>query len=252
VGPYASFLAALVRRYGPRGSFWKTAPAPAVPVRTWQIWNEPNIRPFWPRQPFERRYVALLKAAHDAIKRLDRGATVVLAGLPNYSWTALKKIYAVPGARRLFDVVAVHPYTKTPQRVITILRFVRSVMDAAGDSRKPLVADEVSWPSSLGKTVHNTGYDFATTEAGQARNIGRLLPLLARDRASLRLSGFYYYTWASQERRNGLAFDFAGLLKFASGRFLAKPALRAFKTGALALEHCRRKGATATVCLQPS
>jgi hypothetical protein len=238
-GPYARFVAALASRYGPNGTFWQGFSGPVVPVRMWQIWNEPNIAPFWPRQPFARRYVALLKAAHDALKKVDPGAKVILAGLPNYSWRSLQRIYAIPGARRLFDVVAVHPYTKTPQGVITILSFVRQVMNLAGDSNKPIVADEVSWPSSLGKTVHNTGYDFATTEAGQARNIGKLLPMLAQKRRSLRLQGFYYYTWVSAERRNGLAFDFAGLLKVVNGRLIPKPALNAFTRAALAIEGCQ-------------
>ncbi len=239
-GPYARFLAALVRRYGPNGTFWQNN-TPKLPLRMWQIWNEPNLRPFWPQQPWVQRYVGLLKAAHDAIKRADPGARVILGGLPNYSWRSLQRIYAIRGARRLFDVVAVHPYTRTPAGVITILSFVRQVMNQSGDSRKPIVADEVSWPSSLGKTVHNNGYDFATTEAGQARNLSQLLPLLGRYRTSLHLMGFYWYTWASSERRNGLAFDFAGLLKYtpANFQFTPKPALDAFTKAALALEGCR-------------
>jgi hypothetical protein len=245
-GPYARFLAALVQRYGPNGTFWQSN-TPVLPVRMWQIWNEPNLKPFWPLQPWVQRYVTLLKAAHDAIKRLDPGAKVILGGLPNYSWKSLQKIYAIPGARRLFDVVAVHPYTRSPKGVITILSFVRQVMNREGDPRKPIVADEVSWPSSLGKTVHNTGYDFATTEAGQARNISRLLPLLGRYRTRLHLMGFYWYTWASTEQINGLAFDFAGLLKYIPDgfQFIPKPALTAFTNASLALEGCQP---STTIC----
>jgi hypothetical protein len=245
-GPYARFLAALVDRYGPNGTFWLSN-TPVLPVRMWRIWNEPNLLPFWPKQPWAQRYVGLLKAAHDAIKRVDPGARVILGGLPNYSWTSLQKIYAIRGARRLFDVVAVHPYTKQPKGVITILSFVRAVMNRSGDGRKPIVADEVSWPSSLGKTVHNVGYDFATTEAGQARNIAQLLPMLAKHRTTLRLQGFYWYTWASTEHINGLAFDFAGLLKYipSSFQFIPKPALTAFTNAALALEGCQP---STTIC----
>ncbi len=49
-----------------------------------------------------------------AIRRADPRAKIVLAGMPNYSWRDLEKIYRVPGARRLFDVVAIHPYTASP------------------------------------------------------------------------------------------------------------------------------------------
>jgi hypothetical protein len=247
--PYANFLSALVHRYGPDGSFWAGNPR-AVPVRTWQIWNEPNITTFWPRQPFQPAYVALLRASHDAIKRADPGAKVVLAGMPNYSWQQLGKIYAIRGARRLFDVVAAHPYTKDPQGVITILEKLRAVMDKAGDRTKPIVADEVGWPSSHGRTSQNGGLDFVTTEAGQASRIAQLLPLLGRNRVRLRLMGFDYYTWAGIEGRNARALDFAGLERFRAGEFVGKPALGAFRAAALGLEGCRQKGDAATICLR--
>ena len=253
VAPYATFLKALVQRYGPNGSFWRLNPAIAkVPIREWQIWNEPNIRAFWSAQPYAKTYVSLLKAAHAAIKAADHGAKVVLAGFPNYSWIALKRIYAVRGARSLFDIVAVHPYTKQPSGVITILDKVRQTMAAAGDGRKPMIADEISWPSSRGQTPHNTGFDFATTAAGQARNIASILPMLGKNRVALRLQAFYYYTWIGAEQRNALAFDFAGLLKLTNGKVSEKPAFRAFRQGALALERCRQKGTVATLCLKRS
>lgn len=253
VGPYANFLTDLVRRYGPHGTFWKTT-SPAVPIRAWQIWNEPNINVYWTKQPFQKSYAQLLGASHTAIKRLDPGAQVVLAGLPNQSWTQLAKLYQVRGAKKLFDAVALHPYTKDPQGVITILQRARQVMNLNGDARKPIIADEISWPSSLGQTPHNTGFDFATTQAGQARKIAQVLPLLVKNRVALNLSGFYYYTWAGPDDRNGLAFDFAGLLHFnaATHTFKAKPAFSAFQKAALAMEHCRKKGTVATVCVTSS
>jgi polysaccharide biosynthesis protein PslG len=248
-GPYATFVAALVRRYGPTGTFWQDH-APRMPIRMWQIWNEPNIIGFWPPQPFEPRYIGLLRAARTAIKDVDPGAKIVLAGMPNFSWLHLAKLYGLH-AGPLFDIVAIHPYTRDPAGVITILEKDRQVMNAAGDRRKPLIADEISWPSSKGKTIHNVGLDFATTEAGQARNLAKLLPMLGADRRALRLLGFYYYTWAGSEHHNGLSFDFSGLFRFKNDKFIAKPAFFVFRHDALALEHCRRKGPVATSCAQP-
>ena len=249
-GPYGQFMTALIERYGPSGTFWQTN-SPKVPIRMWQVWNEPNINVFWPTQPFEKTYLSLLQVAHNAIKSADPGAKVVLAGMPNYSWLALSKIYKHKGARRLFDVVAVHPYTRQPGGVIKILGKVRTVMNAAGDRRKPIIADEISWPSSLGQTRHTEGFDFATTPAGQAKNLAKLIPMLGRDRTKLGLLGFYYYTWAGVETRNAVSFNFAGLFRFQAGRFVAKPAFYAFRSAALGLENCRQKGSVATVCLKP-
>jgi hypothetical protein len=247
--PYASFLAALVNRYGPHGSFWATA-LRKVPIRTWEIWNEPDVTVFWSTQPFAPSYVQLLHAAHDAIKRADPGATVVLAGLVNFSWRDLAAIYAVPGASAWFDAVAAHPYTKQPAGVITILGKLRAVMNAHGDSSKPLIADEISWPSAVGASRLSRQYDFTTTQAGQASRLAQLIPLLASHRRSLNLLGFDYYTWATAERRNLQSFDYAGLERYAGGGlFFAKPALTAFRKGVLAIEGCSRKGRLATDCI---
>src|SRR5205085_6557189 len=101
-------------------------------ITQWQIWNEPSIGYYW-SQPFQLTYVALLREARNAVKRADPTAKIVLAGLANFSWKALAQIYAVPGARSLFDIVAVHPYTAQAQGVITILDQVRQVMDRYGD-----------------------------------------------------------------------------------------------------------------------
>lgn len=247
--PYANFLGGLVDRYGPNGTFWQTHTL-AVPIRMWQIWNEPNISVFWWKHPYQRSYVKLLHAAHEAVKHRDPGAKIVLAGLPNFSWVQLQKILKVPGASRWFDVAAIHPYTKNPSGVITILKKARQALDQGGAANKELVADEISWPSSLGKTSHNVGFDFATTERGQARKIAQMLPLLGANRRSLRLIGFYYYTWATVENPVGLAFTYAGLEKFdpSSEMFTAKPALTAFTSAALTLEHCRQKGTLASTC----
>ncbi len=250
-GPYAAFAEALVRRYGPHGSFWSAYPyAPKVPIHLWQIWNEPNIPAFWPPQPYYSRYIALLRAAHDAIKAADPTAKVVLAGLPNYSWLELARLYVYRGFRNLFDVVAVHPYTKNPQGVITILSYVRAVMNQFGDKTKPLIADEISWPSSKGHTTHNVGYDFATTPAGQARKLGQMLPMLVKNRFRLGLAAFYYYNWVGQDRPNYLAFDFSGLFHWDGVNFEAKPAFAVFKRAALAMEGCRSKGSDARVCVK--
>ena len=50
---FAAYAAALVHRYGDRGSFWREHPAlPRRPIRRWQVWNEPvgGSRPDGPSQ----------------------------------------------------------------------------------------------------------------------------------------------------------------------------------------------------------
>ncbi|HEX3689712.1 MAG TPA: hypothetical protein VHV28_08445 [Solirubrobacteraceae bacterium] len=247
-GPYGAYLTALIGRYGPKGSFWRENPGiPKMPIRSWQIWNEPNIAYYW-KQPFASTYAAMLKVAHAAVKQADPGAKVVLGALTNTAWKSLGQIYKINGAKDLFDVVSINGFTKVPANVMRFMLFVRHAMSRFGDSAKPLMATEISWPSAKGKT--KAKYDFITTPAGQARNIAALFPLIGQDRLALHLIGVYWYTWMGQEDPNTGPFNFSGLLGFHNGDVTVKPALAAFKTAALALEGCKRKGAAATSCVR--
>jgi hypothetical protein len=246
--PYAQYVSALVGRYGSHGTYWSSHPGVRrLPIRMWQVWNEPNLGAYWP-QPFARSYVALLRAARNAIKSADPGAQVVLGALTNAAWRSLGQIYNVPGARGLFDVIAVNGFTSTPANVILYLELVRRAANREGDGRKPLLATELSWPSALGQSSQH--FDWNTTEAGQARNIAQLLPMLAADRKQLGLLGFDYFTWIGEEQRGAPAFNFAGLVRYQRvGRIAPKPALAAFSRAALTIEGCVKKGAAADRCI---
>jgi hypothetical protein len=247
VTPYAQYAAALVRRYGPRGSFWAANPSiPKVPIRQWQIWNEPNILYFWP-QPFGAGYVRLLRAAHNAIKRADPHAQIVLAALTNYAWNSIQQIYSVRGGRKLFDVVSVDGYTRDPARDILYLQIMRRALDHYKDRHKPIVATEFGWPSAVGRTP--THGDFNTTVNKQATYTARFLHLASQQRVKLGLSAVYYYDWINNEYRGAPVFNFSGLQNYDNqGGVHAKPSLAAFGQAALAIEGCRAKGATATQC----
>jgi Glycosyl hydrolase catalytic core len=248
-GPYAAYLTALVKRYGPRGTFWSANPRlPRRPIREWQIWNEPNFTYYWPTRPFAPSYVALLKAAHAAVHRADPGATIVLAGMPNDAWRYLQKIYDVPGAARAFDVAAVHPYTVKPSNVILFLQKMRQVMKRNGDAAKPLVVTEMGWNSSIGHRPADTDC-CQSTAARQAAKVKQVLPLLAANRAALKLQAFYYYTWASHGLDGGPSDDWAGIFQISGTKLVAKPVFATFKTGVLAVEHCKRIGRLAGHCV---
>ena len=244
---YARFLAALVRRYGPNGSFWAENPElPRRPVRDWQIWNEPHFRQFWSDQPYERDYVALLRSAHAAIKAADPGARVVLAGLANTSWVYLRDIYRA-GARPYFDIIALHPFTAQVAGVFEILRRGRRVARRFGDARKPLTVTEFTWSSGKGELTTSYGWD--ATERGQARRVRESLTLLARERRRMRIDSVFWYTWLSRDSNRNYPFDYSGLRRLEDGgQVVRKPAFKAFRATALRLVGCRSKAGAADRC----
>ena len=225
VVPFANFVGALARRYGPNGQFWADNPALARgPVHDWQIWNEPNIRNYWPK-PFARGYVKLLRQTRLALNRADPSARIVLSGLTNDSWNALVSIYKA-GGRRYFDVVALHPYTRHVRGLVQILAYVRYGMRRFHDGRKPIVVTELSWPSALGH-VRQLGFN-EVTERQQAQRVRASYELLAKYRRHFRIEAAYWYTWLSIDRGR-YYFDYAGLRKMTDEGPVAKPSYRAFK-----------------------
>jgi hypothetical protein len=244
IRPYAR---ALVDRYGPRGSFWSERPdLPRLPIRDWQFWNEVHFSGYWPVPKGMNRwasYVKRLKAFRAAVRSRDRGARMVLAGLANRSWTYLEKLYDA-GAKRYFDVAAVHPFTARPDGVLTITGYVRKVMRRHGDGARPLWLTELNRPASDGKVKPDQGLD--TTDAGMARWLKAVYRKLATERRDRRVGAqrAYWYSWATEYAPQGGddMFSFAGLFSYNGGfdQPVRKPAYRAFVKTARKLEGCRK------------
>jgi hypothetical protein len=227
---YVAFLDALVARYGPNGSFWSEHPeVPKRPLRTWQVWNEPQLRYQWGDPDWETSYGKLLNAAYPALKKADPGCTVVLAGATNFAWDALESLYDKGNIKGKFDVAALHPYTGSAGRVVKAARLFRAVLQKHGDGRKAVWITELAWPASKGRIKPPKGLAaLPTTDRGMATRLTRAYQLLKKTHVVQRA---YWYTWASAYKKADGIFGFTGLERYnpASGRFTATPALRAFR-----------------------
>ena len=248
---YGAFLEALVHRYGPGGDYWRSHPgAASMPVRDWQIWNEPAQGRYWSEQPFAPSYVALLRTARAAVKRADPGAHIVLAALNSAadftSWGSLERIYRAGGGG-LFDSAAVNPFTARPSNVVRTVELFRVVMARHGDRRRPVLISEFSWPSALGHRLAVSIGGIVVSERDQARRLADVMPLLARARARLRIAAVYWYTWLSPPLGSTDPFDYAGLRRQSSHGAVSKPALASYQRSARILEGCA-KGPVATRC----
>lgn len=191
---WTAFLRQLIRRYGPGGDVWRGNPSP-MPIRRWQIWNEPNFLLFWRPRPSPRGYARLLRISAAAIRDEDPGATIVAAGVAPVEagmkpWVFLRQMYEVRGVRRDFDMVALHPYAPRVRWVAEQIRFVRQVMGDAGDGRKPLLLTELGVASS-GR--YPNAYDKGPR--GQASFLRRAFHLLVSRRHDWRIAGVDWFTW---------------------------------------------------------
>jgi hypothetical protein len=195
-------------------------------VRSWQVWNEPNLRVYWPSGPDAAAYVALLRATGRGIRAVDPAAEIVTAGLPDSTRGVPLREYVADmyaaGAAGAFDVLAVNLFGRGARGTMEGLEAVREVAAAGGDN--PSV-----WVTELGWATGGPPSAFLVGEARQAQLLERTLLALARRRDELRIRGVVYFNWRDSLPYAG-GVDFFGLhtgLLRRNGQ--AKPGLPSYK-----------------------
>lgn len=191
---FAAFAAALAKRYGTGGEFWKANPTiPARPIVEWQVWNEPNLPPYWGGKPNAAQYARLLVATAKALRAADANAVVITGGVPESRLGVPLQTFVRgmvrAGAAQSFDVLAVHPYAANADAV---LRKTRQARDAAirGGAKDPDV-----WITEFGWATGGPGGGFTVSESRQAQLISEVLRKAVAQRDSLHLRGLVYYAW---------------------------------------------------------
>ncbi|HXQ88777.1 MAG TPA: hypothetical protein VN733_03985 [Solirubrobacterales bacterium] len=234
---WAEFVRAAVERYGSRGEFWQqhgpgsARPLPKVPVRAWQIWNEENFF-YFARPASPTRYARLLKISHQAVRRADPRADVVIGGLfgdpkqgPPRAMDAvdfLDRLYAVPGVKATFDGVALHPYAADTGVLRALVEGVRRTAVRHGDRRAGLYLTEVGWGSQHNPRV----VAFEVGLRGQARELTSAYRYLIGNRHRLNLRQVDWFTWKDSPGSCSFC-DSSGLFR-RGAKFRPKPAWHAF------------------------
>jgi hypothetical protein len=229
----AAFATKLVKRYGPRGTFWckprgllgavsgVKCDRPYTPITTWQVWNEPNYPAWWGGTPNAAEYTQLLTAVSKAIHKADRKARVMAGGVTNKAVSEgyIDQLYG-SGAAKYFDILALHPYGSTVSAEVDYVRQLRNAMVAHGDGKKPLALTEYGWSDGGAASPQTTttlcqaALDYAVTQKYRAL------------RQQLGIDSIYAFYWNDQPANPKSAWPyFAGLTK-TNGT--AKPALAAF------------------------
>jgi hypothetical protein len=233
---WSEFLTAAVRRYGPEGDFWSTHLA----VHTWQIWNEENFKYFVAR-PNPVEYGKLLKLSTPLVRGIDPTAKIILGGMfatpkeaeykkkPRQAYFAsefLDQLYKkTPGAKALFDGVALHPYTYDWQGLTGHIEELRDALKANHDAGTGIWITELGWSS--GRPNASNGHNgFEKGPSGQANQLKGAFRLLERNQAKWHLKQVF---WFSVDDRPGACNFCDGSGLFGPG-FKAKPSWKAYVT----------------------
>jgi polysaccharide biosynthesis protein PslG len=232
---YAAYARAFAARYGPRGSFWRAHPGlHAEPVRTYEIWNEPDSAFFWKPRPNPAAYARLYLLARSGIKSVRPGARVIIGGLTRPERFVPALLSAQPGLRGHIDGVGIHPYGRDPQAVLARVRTARLALRSAGMAGVPLYVTEFGW-----RTRPPGGFGFA---APNLRPGFILRTIAALRQTDCGVAAVLLYAWSTPELDPAAARDWFGIDPPTA---TAGPAVAAFADALSA--HAPRASAT-TLC----
>jgi hypothetical protein len=243
-----AFLAAAAKRYGPGGEFWAEhrkegvnyeptgvnyEPAiPALPIRTWQIWNEANFFYFaLPVSP--SHYARLVTIASKAIKSVDPGAKIVLSGLfgePTAGGARgmpaakfLAALYRTPGIKSRFDGVALHPYAVDTETLEELVEEFHDVTVENHD-RVGLYITEMGWGSQ--NDFNQVAFEQGIR--GQVAELRGAYGYLLENQRRLDVKQVYWYSWKDTPTYTACNYcDSVGLFR-AGKKFKPKPSWHAF------------------------
>ncbi|MBO9534428.1 MAG: cellulase family glycosylhydrolase [Solirubrobacteraceae bacterium] len=226
---YGEFARQIVLRYGRGGAFWNAYPdLAAFAITDYELWNEPTLPRFWGCTPDAAAYVAMARAASQAIRAVDPQATIISAGTPDETARirAYFKAAMRAGARSVFTALGVHSYGVRVQTVVNDLQSARTVIDAAGLKHWPIHLTEWGWATAGPASVHTV------SEPAQARAVGSTIRLLWSQRHRLKLRTAIHYEWSDLPPPPG-HHEFWGLnTGLLREDLTAKPALASFSAAA--------------------
>lgn len=174
---FGEFVFDLVTRYKDR-------------IKTWELWNEPDIEWFWTGTPEE--FAPYLKIGAEAVRRADPEATIVLGGIA-HDPEFLLTLFRDHGVSEHVDVVNMHNYNETwsadpVEDIGNYIRHVSEIVGRYGDG-------EALWLAEVGYSTYRDSayvsgenlayYAYEHTPAFQAVQLVRTVTAaLATDKLS--------------------------------------------------------------------
>jgi Glycosyl hydrolase catalytic core len=145
--------------------------------------------------------VKLLKAGSKAISEVDRKAEILLGGIfgetgPKGMPLAkfFKQLYDKKKVEKLFDAVAIHPYSPKAKGVLNQVKAIRKAADKGGDKKADVWVTELGY-ASAGPKGGRAGEVVKNGESGQAKALKQAFKLLKKNANKLELAGVVWYAW---------------------------------------------------------
>ena len=222
-----------MNRYGRGGTYWSGAyhtkypTAAPLPIQTYQIWNEPNLKKYFVPYPAPKTYARLLHISYAAIKSEDSQAQIALAGMPSngdvQASSFLNSLYSA-GAKPDFDIASLHPYAKTITRQEEDIERFHNVMINRNDRTTPLWLTELAWGSAPPDQFGiNKGLE------GQRQYLRGTFNLVLDNRKAWNVQRLFWYRWRDPADPQATC-SFCGSAGFLKPNKDRKPSWDAFRS----------------------
>jgi hypothetical protein len=111
---YVQFCADIAREFKGRGIIW-------------EMWNEPNLQAFWQPLPNAKEYMAAVKAAMIAMRKVDPECRIIAPSPCTLDLPFLQSCFA-DGLLDLVSAVSVHSYCDVPESMFSRYLHLRNLM----------------------------------------------------------------------------------------------------------------------------
>jgi len=165
-------------------------------VRTYEIWNEPNLKSFYSGSVTQ--LVQLASVAYQTLKEVDPTITVCSPAFTGAGGVSMFEEYLKAGGRKYADVIGYHLYVNPdpPEEMVPLIQQVKEAMVRTGAANKPLWNTESGWAiqnaQSVVEPAPGKGYNSVVLpQDGAASYLARAYVLSWASG----VSRFYWYSW---------------------------------------------------------
>lgn len=131
-------------------------------IKVWEVWNEPNIIPFWVPKPSPQHYARLLKQSYLAAKQADKDCKIIGFCTADPDYPFIEKVYELGGGKAC-DALSFHTYNAEKEESVLEQEIynVKAIMNRYGDIQKKI------WVTEIGLATGKEGGGIKPVSEGE-------------------------------------------------------------------------------------